>query len=70
VASETKKFTLKMKRSANDKLLDVSKELANLLNENRYGLSFYYGGEVMKLSDRLGDSQIGLRLLRRNLPRE
>jgi hypothetical protein len=56
VASETKKFTLKLKKGANDKLLDVSKEIANLLNENRYGLSFYYCGEVLKLSDRLGDN--------------
>ena len=49
-----------MKRKANEKLVDVSKELAKLLNESHYGLSSFYGGESMKLSDRLGDHQIGL----------
>ena len=44
VASETRKFTLTMKRRANDKLMDVSKELAKLLNESHYGLSIFYGG--------------------------
>ena len=60
MASETKKFTLTMKRRPNDKLMDVSKELAKLLNESHYGLSLFYGGQSMKLSDRLGDNQIGM----------
>ena len=53
-----------MKRNANDKLMDVSKELAVLMNESKYGLSFYYSGRTMKLTDRLGDNQIGVRSLK------
>jgi hypothetical protein len=44
-----------MKRQANDKIMDVAKELAEMLNESKYGLSFYYKGESLKLTDRLGD---------------
>ena len=29
-----------MKRSANDKLIDVAKEMAEFLGESKYGLSF------------------------------
>lgn len=55
VASENKKFTLVTKQDANEKVMSLSKELAVLLDVSKYGLSFYYGGECLKLHDRLGD---------------
>ena len=56
VASEEKKLTIKMKRNANDKLMDVAKEMADFLGESKYGLSFFYKGECLQLSSRLGDN--------------
>ena len=50
-----------MKRNSNDTLIDVSKEIATLLNESRYAFSFLYGGETLKLHERLGDYQIGIK---------
>jgi hypothetical protein len=48
-----------MKRNANDKLMDVAKEMADFLGESKYGLSFFYQGECLSLTNRLGDKQIG-----------
>ena len=47
VASEEKKFTISMKRNANDKFMDVAKEMADFLGESKYGLSFFYKGECL-----------------------
>ena len=37
VESELKKFTVTMRRHANDRVMDVAKEIGNLINEPRYG---------------------------------
>ncbi len=42
VAAETKKFSLTMRRNVNDKIMDIAKELADFMEEDKYGLSFYY----------------------------
>ena len=49
-----------MKRHANDRVMDVAKEIGNLINEPRYGLSFYFAGQAVHLPSRLGDNQIGV----------
>ena len=49
-----------MKRHANDKVMDVAKEIGNLINEPRYGLSFFFAGQTVHLGARLGDAQIGV----------
>ena len=49
-----------MKRNANDKLMDLAKELADFLGESKYGLSFFYKGECLQLSSRLGEKQVGM----------
>ena len=51
-----------MKKNANDKLMDVAKEMADFLGESKYGLSFFYKGECLSLTNRLGDKQIGYAL--------
>ena len=42
VAAETKKFSLTMRRNVNDKIMDIAKEIADFMEEDKYGLSFYY----------------------------
>lgn len=60
IESELKKFTVTMRRHANDRVMDVAKEIGNLINEPRYGLSFYFAGQTVHLPSRLGDNQIGV----------
>ena len=51
-----------MKVAANASIMDVAVEMAGFLQNkdvSKYGLSFFYQGQALKLSDRLGDKQVG-----------
>lgn len=58
--SEDKRFSLVLKRGANDKLKMVAEELAELLNVTKYSLTFFYKGDKVGLNERLGDREIGV----------
>jgi hypothetical protein len=59
VMSEEKRFTLTMKRPANDKVKILADDLGELLNLTRYALTFFYKGDKVGLNERLGDRGIG-----------
>jgi len=49
VASEARKFSLTMQRSANDKIMDIATAIGEMIQVEKYGLSFYYGGKCLDL---------------------
>lgn len=57
--SEDKRFSLIIKKAANDKIKMVAEELAELLNVTKYSLTFFYKGDKVGLNERLGDRDIG-----------
>ena len=57
--SEDKRFTLSMKRPANDKIKQLADDLGDLLNLTRYALTFFYKGDKVALNERIGDREIG-----------
>lgn len=57
--SEDKRFTLSMRRPANDKIKQLADDLGELLNLTRYALTFFYKGDKVALNERLGDREIG-----------
>jgi hypothetical protein len=59
VVSEDKRFSLVVKKLANDKIKAIAEELAELLNLSKYSLTFFYKGEKVGLNERLGDREIG-----------
>lgn len=59
VMSEDKRFSLIIKKGANDKIKMVAEELAELLNVTKYSLTFFYKGDKVGLNERLGDRDIG-----------
>ena len=59
VVSEEKRFTLKLKRPANDKMKELAEDVGDLLNLTRYELAFFYKNETIGLNERIGDRDIG-----------
>lgn len=59
VISEDKRFSLIIKKQANDKIKMIAEELAELLNLSKYALTFFYKGDKVGLNERLGDRDIG-----------
>ena len=57
--SEEKRFTLSIKRPANDKIKQLADDLGELLNLTRYALTFFYKGDKVALNERIGDREIG-----------
>jgi len=55
VFEEGEKFSLTVKRQANDNLMALAEELSELLTENKYKFSFFYQGKEIKNSERFGD---------------
>lgn len=49
VVSETKKFSLTMQRSANDRVMDIAAAIGEMIQVDKYGLSFYYAGKCLSL---------------------
>lgn len=66
VISEDKRFSLIIKKAANDKIKMVAEELAELLSLSKYALTFFYKGEKITLNDRLGDREIGGKAIQNN----
>ena len=60
VISEDKRFSLVVKKNANDKIKAVAEELAELLNLSKYALTFFYKGDKIGINERLGDRDIGI----------
>ena len=60
VISEDKRFSLVVKKQANDKIKAVAEELAELLNLSKYALTFFFKGDKIGLNERLGDRDIGV----------
>lgn len=58
MTDEEKVFTLTIEANANDTLMDVAVELAELVNESKYTLTFIYKGESLPLSTKLGEKHI------------
>lgn len=59
VVSEDKRFTLTLRRPANDKIKVLAEELGDLLSLSKYALTFFYKGDKVGLGERLGDRDIG-----------
>jgi hypothetical protein len=59
VASEEKRFTLNIKRPANDKLKTLAEDVGLLVGLTKYSLTFFYKGDQLRLNERLGDREIG-----------
>jgi hypothetical protein len=59
VISEDKRFTLTLRRPANDKLKVLAEEVGDLLGLSKYALTFFYKGDKVGLNERLGDREIG-----------
>jgi hypothetical protein len=59
IMSEDKRFTVSLKRPANDKMKVLADELGELLNLSRYALTFFYRGDMVALNERIGDREIG-----------
>ena len=59
VINEDKRFSLIIKKLANDKIKMVAEELAELLNLSKYSLTFFFKGDKVGLNERLGDRDIG-----------
>jgi hypothetical protein len=59
VMSEDKRFSLNIKKAANDKIKAIAEELAELLGLSKYALTFFYKGDKVTMNDRLGDKDIG-----------
>jgi hypothetical protein len=57
--SEENRFTLSLKRPANDKIKQLADDLGELLNLTRYALTFFYKGDKVALNERIGDREIG-----------
>jgi hypothetical protein len=57
--SEDQKFSLIFKKPANEKLKSIAEELGEFLNLSKYRLTFFFKGEKVNLSERLGDKEIG-----------
>ena len=60
VISEDKRFSLVVKKQANDKIKAVAEELAELLNLSKYALTFFFKGDKVGINERLGDRDIGV----------
>ena len=56
--SEENRFTLKLKRPANDKMKELAEDIGDLLNLTRYELTFFYKNETIGLNERIGDRDI------------
>ncbi len=59
VISEDKRFSLVVKKQANDKIKAVAEELSELLNLSKYALTFFFKGDKVDFNERLGDREIG-----------
>ena len=59
VISEDKRFSVTLRRSANDKLKMLAEDLGELLGMSKYSLTFFYNGDKVGLNERLGDREIG-----------
>ena len=59
VASEEKRFTLNIRRPANDKLKTLAEEIGLLVGLTKYSLTFFFKGDHLRLNERLGDREIG-----------
>jgi hypothetical protein len=57
--SEDKRFTLTLRRPANDKVKVLAEDLGELLSLSKYALTFFYKGDKVALNERLGDREIG-----------
>lgn len=59
IMDEEKRFSIILKRPANDKIKSIAEELAELLAISKYSLTFFFNGEKVNLGERLGDRAIG-----------
>jgi hypothetical protein len=59
IMDEEKRFSIILKRAANDKIKSIAEELAELLAISKYSLTFFFRGEKVNLGERLGDRAIG-----------
>lgn len=59
VVSEEKRFSLIVKRSSNDKIKMIAEEIGDLLGLTKYSLTFFYQGDKVTLTERIGDRDIG-----------
>jgi hypothetical protein len=59
VVSEERRFLLKLRRPANDKMKVLAEDVGELLNLTRYELTFVYKNETIGLNERIGDRDIG-----------
>jgi hypothetical protein len=48
-----------LRKQSNEKLKAVAEELGELLGLSKYRLTFFYRGDKVNLTDRLGDKEIG-----------
>ncbi len=56
---EDKRFSIIIKKQANDKIKAIAEELAELQGISKYSLTFFYKGEKINFGERLGDRGIG-----------
>ena len=59
IMDEEKRSSIILKKAANDKIKSIAEELAELLAISKYSLTFFFKGEKVNLSERLGDRSIG-----------
>ena len=59
IIGEDKRYSLIVKKAANDKIKMVAEELAEFLSLSKYALTFFFKGEKVSLNERLGDREIG-----------
>ena len=59
VINEDKKFSIILKKPANDKIKAIAEELSELCELSKYSLTFFYRGEKLNFGERLGDRNIG-----------
>jgi hypothetical protein len=59
IISESKRFSLTLRRPSNDKLKILAEDLGELLGLSKYALTFFFNGDKVGLNERLGDRAIG-----------
>jgi len=59
VVCEDKRFSIILKKPANDKIKSIAEELAELLGLSKYALTFFYRGDKVGFNERFGDRNIG-----------